>query len=70
MTETRYDVLCLGNAIVDVLSTVEDDFLVGHAIVKGSMTLIDEPRAEQLFSAMGPATVISGGSAARSSSRR
>jgi sugar/nucleoside kinase (ribokinase family) len=43
---------------------VEDDFLVGHGITKGSMTLIDEPRAEQIFSAMGPATVISGGSAA------
>lgn len=64
MTEMRYDVLCIGNAIVDVLSTVEDDFLAGHAIVKGSMTLIDEPRAEHLFAAMGPATVISGGSAA------
>lgn len=64
MTETRYDVLCLGNAIVDVLSSVEDDFLVEHGIVKGSMTLIDEPRAELLFNAMGPATVISGGSAA------
>ena len=64
MTEIRYDVLCLGNAIVDVLSTVEEDFLVGHEIVKGSMTLIEEPRAEMLFGAMGPATVISGGSAA------
>ena len=64
MTETRYDVLCLGNAIVDVLSTVEDDFLVAHGVVKGSMTLIDEARAEQLFNAMGPATIISGGSAA------
>lgn len=64
MTDTRFDVLCIGNAIVDVLSTVDDDFLVSQMIVKGSMTLIDEERAEHLFDAMGPATVISGGSAA------
>jgi sugar/nucleoside kinase (ribokinase family) len=64
MTSPRFDLLCLGNAIVDVLSTVENDFLVSHGVAKGSMTLIDEPRAEQIFNAMGPATVISGGSAA------
>lgn len=64
MTDTSFDVLCIGNAIVDVLSTVEEDFLLRQTIVKGSMTLIDEGRAEHLFDAMGPATVISGGSAA------
>ena len=64
MTETRFDVLCLGNAIVDVLSTVEDDFLVAKKVTKGSMTLIDQPRAEELYAAMGPATIISGGSGA------
>ena len=64
MTDLRFDVLCLGNAIVDVLSTVDDAFLVAQHVVKGSMTLIDEPRAEHLYGAMGPATVISGGSAA------
>ena len=64
MTETRYDVLCLGNAIVDVLSTVDDDFLLHHKVTRGSMTLIDEERAERLFDAMGSAAVISGGSGA------
>ncbi len=60
----RHDVLTLGNAIVDVIATAEDDFLVSHAIQKGGMTLIDEARAETLYEAMGPGQVVSGGSAA------
>lgn len=60
----RHDVLALGNAIVDVIATAEDDFLVRHAIQKGGMTLIDEPRAEALYGLMGPGRVVSGGSAA------
>jgi sugar/nucleoside kinase (ribokinase family) len=64
MTAHRYDVLALGNAIVDVIATAEDDFLITHAIQKGGMTLIDEPRAEALYAAMGPGHVASGGSAA------
>lgn len=64
MTDTRYDVLCLGNAIVDVLAQVDDDLLVAQGVTKGSMTLIDEPRAEALYGAMGRAVIISGGSAA------
>src|SRR5262249_24596101 len=60
----RYDVLGIGNAIVDVLARAEDDFLVKHAMVKGSMALIDEARAEAIYAAMGPAVEISGGSAA------
>jgi sugar/nucleoside kinase (ribokinase family) len=58
------DVLALGNAIVDVIARAEEDFLVKQGVAKGSMTLIDEPQAEKLYAAMGPATVISGGSAA------
>ncbi|MBB3809348.1 adenosine kinase [Pseudochelatococcus contaminans] len=61
---TRYDVLGIGNAIVDVISREDDDFLVAQNLVKGSMQLIDEARARQLFDAMGPATHTSGGSAA------
>jgi sugar/nucleoside kinase (ribokinase family) len=61
---TRHDVLAIGNAIVDVIARAEEDFLVSYALAKGAMTLIDEPRAEQLYQAMGPGTVISGGSAA------
>jgi sugar/nucleoside kinase (ribokinase family) len=64
MPPSRFDVLGLGNAIVDVISTTEDDFLVAEGLRKGGMTLIDEARAEALYKAMGPATIVSGGSAA------
>ena len=61
---TAYDVLGIGNAIVDVIARTEDDFLVKHGMNKGGMTLIDEPRAEAIYASMGPSTQISGGSAA------
>lgn len=64
MTAPRFDVLGLGNAIVDVLARTDDAFLVENNLHKGSMRLIDEAEAERLYAAMGPATVISGGSAA------
>jgi len=64
MTAARYDVLGIGNAIVDVLARAEDDFLVRHDMRKGAMTLIDETRALAIYDAMGPAVEISGGSAA------
>jgi sugar/nucleoside kinase (ribokinase family) len=64
MVAPRYDVIGLGNAIVDVLARAEDDFLVKHGMAKGSMSLIDEARAEAIYAAMGPAIEISGGSAA------
>jgi sugar/nucleoside kinase (ribokinase family) len=60
----RYDVIGIGNAIVDVLARAEDDFLVKHGMAKGGMALIDETRAEAIYAAMGPAIEISGGSAA------
>ncbi len=64
MSSQRYQVLGLGNAIVYVISRADDDFLIAQGLRKGGMTLIDEARAEQLYQSMGPATVISGGSAA------
>jgi sugar/nucleoside kinase (ribokinase family) len=64
MTAVRYDVLGLGTAIVDVITRADDDFLVKHGMHKGSMSLIDEARAAKIYDAMGPATEISGGSAA------
>jgi adenosine kinase len=64
MMAARYDVLGIGNAIVDVLARTEDDFLVQHGMRKGAMTLIDEARATDIYAAMGPAVEISGGSAA------
>jgi sugar/nucleoside kinase (ribokinase family) len=58
------DVLGIGNALVDVLSHATDDFLRGQGLVKGTMLLIDELRARELYAAMGPGMEISGGSAA------
>ncbi|HEY4774058.1 MAG TPA: adenosine kinase [Xanthobacteraceae bacterium] len=60
----RYDVVGIGNAIVDVIARTEEDFLALHDMRKGAMTLIDEARAEQIYQAMGPAIESSGGSAA------
>jgi len=63
VAETRFDVLCIGNAIVDVLAKVDDSFLAKHGLTKGMMRLIDEETAERLYADMGPAIEISGGSA-------
>jgi len=63
MTDIRFDVLAIGNAIVDVIARVDDSFILREKLVKGSMNLIDEARAEQLYSVMGPAREVSGGSA-------
>src|SRR5205085_10802307 len=60
MATTRYDVLGIGNAIVDVIARTEDDFLVRQNMRKGGMQLIDEARAEAIYEAMGPAIEISG----------
>jgi adenosine kinase len=64
MTASRYDVLGIGNAIVDVIARADDDFLVAQGMQKGGMMLIDEARAQAIYDAMGPATESSGGSAA------
>jgi sugar/nucleoside kinase (ribokinase family) len=64
MASTRYDVLGVGNAIVDVIARADDAFLLAHGMAKGTMALIDEPRAKAIYDAMGPAAESSGGSAA------
>ncbi len=56
-------VLTIGNAIVDVIAKVDETFIMREKLVKGSMNLIDEARAEALYAVMGPAIEISGGSA-------
>jgi len=61
---TILDVVGIGNAIVDVLSHTDDAFIESNGLVKGSMRLIDPEEANMLYSKMGPATEISGGSAA------
>lgn len=64
MSSAHHDVLCIGNAIVDVIAHADEAFLHKFGVVKGSMTLIDAELAETLYAAMGPATIVSGGSAA------
>ena len=63
MTNPRYDVLCIGNAIVDVIADADDAFLSAQGLDKGSMRLIDEAEAVRLYGEMGPGREISGGSA-------
>ena len=71
MTDQQYDVASLGNAIVDIIASVDDRFLLNHRISKGTMTLIDEFRAKELLKAladnqqtMSSTHEIAGGSAA------
>jgi len=63
MTAPRLDVLCIGNAIVDVIADADDAFLAEQSLTKGSMRLIDEDEAVRLYSVMRPGREISGGSA-------
>ena len=64
MPELSFDVVGIGNAIVDVLTQADDALVEQQGLPKGGMTLIDGPRAESLYDRMGPAREISGGSAA------
>jgi sugar/nucleoside kinase (ribokinase family) len=63
MTDTRLDVLCIGNAIVDVIANATDEFLAAEGLAKGSMRLIDAEEAKRLYDHMQPARQVSGGSA-------
>ena len=64
MDEARYDVVGIGNAIVDIIGRCDDAFLSKHDLQKGFMRLIDEREADALYGAMGPGIERSGGSAA------
>ncbi len=63
MSEAKYDVLGIGNAIVDVLTQSTDEFIAGEGLEKGTMQLIDAVQAEALYARMGPGIEMSGGSA-------
>jgi sugar/nucleoside kinase (ribokinase family) len=63
MTDPRLDVLCIGNAIVDIIADCDDAFLEREGLTKGMMRLIDAAEATRLYDHMGPAREISGGSA-------
>ena len=62
--QANLDVVGVGNAIVDVIATVDDEFIATHGLNKGAMTLIDADRATALYAAMPPGIEASGGSAA------
>ncbi|MDF2384555.1 adenosine kinase [Nostoc ellipsosporum NOK] len=65
MTSPTYDVVAIGNAIVDILAQAEDSFIEEIGVAKGSMQLIFSPEdADALYARMGPGREISGGSAA------
>lgn len=66
MADAKYDVVGLGNAVVDVLSFVDDAFLTKQGLQKGTMTLVDEARSQQIYRLIGPSTECSGGSVANS----
>ena len=64
MPATTYDVVGIGNAIVDILAHVDDAFIADNSLEKGVMTLIDEAQADAIYRKMGSAVEMSGGSAA------
>lgn len=67
MPQKSYDILAVGNAIIDVFSQCDDDFLQQHAIEKGGMNLVDAAASQSLLAAIlavAPPQLISGGSAA------
>ena len=64
MTQPSFDVIAIGNAIVDVMAPCADAEIERLGMARGGMTLVDTDRAHALYDAMGPAKEISGGSAA------
>ena len=64
MTSPRYDILSIGNAIVDILAEVDEAFLGEQEMIKGSMELIDARQTDSLYALMPPAVQTSGGSVA------
>ena len=64
MADKTFDVVGIGNAIVDIIARCDEGFLSKHGLAKGSMRLIDADEANRLYSAMGPAVERSGGSVA------
>jgi sugar/nucleoside kinase (ribokinase family) len=61
---TRFDVVAVGNALVDVLAHEDHDFVARTGVAPGAMTMVDAARSEEIYAQMGPAVEVSGGSAA------
>ena len=66
MADPTLDIVAMGDAIVDVIASCDDEFLVTHRLPKGSMQLLTPAEADELYAAMGVAREMSGGSAANS----
>lgn len=66
MAEPTLDIVAMGDAIVDVIASCDDAFLIEHSLPRGSMQLLTPSQADVLYAAMGQAREMSGGSAANS----
>ena len=66
MADAAFDIVAMGDAIVDVIASCDDDFITEHGLPKGSMQLLSPEEADRLYAAMGGARETSGGSAANS----
>jgi sugar/nucleoside kinase (ribokinase family) len=64
MTAARFDVIGIGNAIVDIIVRCDEDYLAKIDAAKGSMRLVGADDVKKIYTTMGPAMEISGGSAA------
>jgi sugar/nucleoside kinase (ribokinase family) len=64
MSDPDFAVLGIGNALVDVISSVDDDFITAHDFPRGATTMVDLERAEAVYADLPPAQEISGGSCA------
>lgn len=66
MADATLDIVAMGDAIVDVIASCDDEFLTAHSLPRGSMQLLTPAEADELYAAMGVAREMSGGSAANS----
>ena len=64
MSDPDFDVLGIGNALVDVITSVDDDFVEAHEFPRGATTMVDLDRADAIYADLPPAQEISGGSCA------
>ncbi len=61
MSDPDFAVLGIGNALVDVISSVDDEFITAHDFPRGATTMVDLERAEAVYADLPPAQEISGG---------
>lgn len=64
MTRPEFDIAAMGNALVDILSHEDDAFILRAGLERGAAIMVDGPRSNEVYDAMGPAAEVSGGSAA------